>query len=220
MANPERVISYWLWAPRVEARREVYRICGRGSTRTAEASRFRTVGLALLHGEGPQSPVRRRRPGAATLLFRSTACDGARSTSRALTSTSGWSPDRICPCLTGRSRRPRVKDASGDHKASSTRTSIPARLKHVGTPGAAASGRALAGWARRPAGGGPACTASRGRASDAPALLSLEDVQTLFHEFGHALAPCCRGCRTSLTVPRDFVELPSRILENWALLEI
>ncbi len=55
--------------------------------------------------------------------------------------------------------------------------------------------------------------------SEAPALLSLEDVQTLFHEFGHALhSLLSRVPFASLgAVPRDFVELPSQILENWSL---
>ena len=54
---------------------------------------------------------------------------------------------------------------------------------------------------------------------DAPALLSLEEVETLFHEFGHALHGILSRVpyRTLARTPRDFVELPSQIMENWAL---
>jgi len=53
-----------------------------------------------------------------------------------------------------------------------------------------------------------------------PALLSWDDVVTLFHEFGHTLHglfavqryPTLSGTRT----PRDFVEFPSQINEHWA----
>jgi peptidyl-dipeptidase Dcp len=54
---------------------------------------------------------------------------------------------------------------------------------------------------------------------NAPALLSFEEVTTAFHEFGHALHSVFADGpydRTSRDVPRDFVELPSQILENWA----
>ena len=56
--------------------------------------------------------------------------------------------------------------------------------------------------------------------ADAPALLSLDDVETMFHEFGHALHGLLSQCRyrgtSGTAVARDFVELPSQINENWA----
>ncbi len=55
---------------------------------------------------------------------------------------------------------------------------------------------------------------------DTPSLLSEDEVETLFHEIGHALHGLLTEC-TYLTVSgtnvaRDFVELPSQIMENWA----
>ncbi len=53
---------------------------------------------------------------------------------------------------------------------------------------------------------------------DEPALLSFDEARTLFHEFGHAL----QGIFSKVTYPglnelvRDYVELPSQIMENWA----
>ena len=55
--------------------------------------------------------------------------------------------------------------------------------------------------------------------SGEPALLSLDDARTLFHEFGHAL----HGLLSNVTYPliagtnvaRDFVELPSQLFEHW-----
>ena len=53
-----------------------------------------------------------------------------------------------------------------------------------------------------------------------PALLSLDEARTLFHEFGHALhGLLAAGTYESLSgtnVPADFVEFPSQMMENWA----
>lgn len=52
---------------------------------------------------------------------------------------------------------------------------------------------------------------------DTPALLSVDETETLFHEFGHGLDALFSNKQyASLRVPRDFVELPSQIMENWA----
>lgn len=53
-----------------------------------------------------------------------------------------------------------------------------------------------------------------------PSLLTFDEVTTLLHEFGHALhGMMAKGTYPSLTgtsVYRDFVELPSQVMENWA----
>ena len=58
-------------------------------------------------------------------------------------------------------------------------------------------------------------------AAGEPALASLDEVNTLFHEFGHALHGLfSAGIYPSLAgtaVPRDFVEYPSQVNEMWAL---
>jgi len=52
---------------------------------------------------------------------------------------------------------------------------------------------------------------------DQPALLSLDEASTLFHEFGHALDNLfSKKTLQSVYRARDFVELPSQIMEHWA----
>jgi len=54
---------------------------------------------------------------------------------------------------------------------------------------------------------------------DKPALISLGEAETLFHEFGHALHGILSNCTykyvSGTSVALDFVELPSQIMENW-----
>ncbi|MGH7646943.1 MAG: M3 family metallopeptidase, partial [Gemmatimonadaceae bacterium] len=54
-----------------------------------------------------------------------------------------------------------------------------------------------------------------------PALLTFDDVTTMFHEFGHALHSMFSNVRyptlAGTNVPRDFVEFPSQFNEHWAL---
>lgn len=56
---------------------------------------------------------------------------------------------------------------------------------------------------------------------DKPALLSVDEVETLFHEFGHALHGFLSRCKyntlSGTAVSRDFVEFPSQVMENWCM---
>ncbi len=63
------------------------------------------------------------------------------------------------------------------------------------------------------------CNFSKATA-DKPALLSFDDAETLFHEFGHSLHGLLSQCHyeglAGTNVARDFVELPSQVMEHWA----
>lgn len=54
-----------------------------------------------------------------------------------------------------------------------------------------------------------------------PSLLSVDEVNTLFHEFGHAihgmLSNCTYESLSGTETPRDFVEFPSQVMENWCM---
>ena len=56
---------------------------------------------------------------------------------------------------------------------------------------------------------------------DTPALLTLDEVETMFHEFGHGLHGMLSRAKlrsqSGTNVDRDFVELPSQITEHWAM---
>jgi len=56
---------------------------------------------------------------------------------------------------------------------------------------------------------------------DKPSLLSVDEVKTLFHEMGHGMHGMLTKCKyrelSGTNVAHDFVELPSQVMENWAM---
>jgi len=58
-------------------------------------------------------------------------------------------------------------------------------------------------------------------AGDTPALLTVDEVETMFHEFGHGLHGMLSRAKlrsqSGTNTDRDFVELPSQITEHWAM---
>ncbi len=110
-----------------------------------------------------------------------------------------------------------VKDADGSHLAVFYADYHP----RPGKRGGAWSSRYRGTWVEKGVSVRPVvvnvCNFSR-PAGDAPALLSIEEVETLFHELGHGLNSILSKVRYRglSSPPRDFVELPSQIMENWA----
>jgi len=58
-------------------------------------------------------------------------------------------------------------------------------------------------------------------AGDLPSLLTIDEARTMYHEFGHALHGLLAQCKykgvSGTSVAQDFVELPSQIMEHWAV---
>lgn len=58
-------------------------------------------------------------------------------------------------------------------------------------------------------------------AGDLPSLLTIDEARTMYHEFGHALHGLLTQCKykgvSGTSVAQDFVELPSQVMEHWAV---
>ena len=109
------------------------------------------------------------------------------------------------------------------------RRRVVARAASTPTTSSATTRAAARGWTASSI--NPSCSARSPSSSTSanftkpapgqPALLSFDDVTTLFHEFGHALHGMLSRVEypmlSGTNVPRDFVEFPSQFNEHWAL---
>ena len=110
----------------------------------------------------------------------------------------------------------RVKDAGGNHMGILYQDYHPRPGKRAGAWCGTYRSTRREGGQRVPPVVTMVCNFTRAT-GDAPALLSLEEVDTLFHEFGHALDNLLsqKIYATSFRAT-DFTELPSQIMEHWA----
>ncbi|PRY87572.1 M3 family metallopeptidase [Mongoliibacter ruber] len=112
-----------------------------------------------------------------------------------------------------------VKEADGTHLGVLYMDFHPRASKRGGAWMTSYRGQEMEGGERKAPVISIVCNFSR-PAGDAPALLTFDEVTTFFHEFGHALHGLMSNVQyrslAGTSVPRDFVELPSQIMENWA----
>ena len=112
-----------------------------------------------------------------------------------------------------------VKDADGSHLALFYADFFPRASKRGGAWMTEFRGQSLRNGVEKRPFISIVCNFTKPTA-DAPSLITHDEFTTFLHEFGHALhgilAKGRYGSLTGTNVSRDFVELPSQIMENWA----
>ena len=112
-----------------------------------------------------------------------------------------------------------VKDADGSHLALFYADFFPRASKRGGAWMTEFRGQSIKNGVERRPFISIVCNFTKPTA-DAPSLITHDEFTTFLHEFGHALhgifAQGRYGSLTGTSVARDFVELPSQIMENWA----